>query len=117
TDQEDYFGGQETSLEALNYLDTAQQNHHHYLSANYNNLGIASHRLRDFENSLNFYDLAIRFSNDSLLTRYYLNNKAKAYQQSKNYDEALAIYGRIVDESRSNPTEYARALTNFTVTR
>lgn len=117
TDQEDYFGGQETSLEALDYLDTAQQEHHHYLSANYNNLGIASHRLRDFENSLKFYDLAIRFSNDSLLTRYYLNNKAKAYQQSRNYDEALSIYARIVEESRANPTEYARALTNFTVTK
>lgn len=117
TDQEDYFGGQETSLEALSYLDTTQQEHHHYLSANFNNLGIASHRLRDFQNSLKFYDSAIRFSNDSLLTRYYLNNKAKAYQQNRNYAEALAIYVRIVEESRTNPTEYARALTNFTVTK
>ncbi len=117
TDLGDYFGGQETSLQAMDYLDGSNPKHHYYLAANFNNLGISALMLRDYQQSLRFYESAIRFSHDVQRTRTYLNNKAKSLQQLEDYPEALAIYERIVSESKDNPRDYARALTNLAVTR
>lgn len=117
TDESDYFGGQEMSLEALDYFDPRNLNHSHYLGSNYNNLGIATFKLNDHDNALKFYDKAILFSDDSSDTRVYLNNKARAFQQSKNYNGALEIYLQIFDESFRNQAEYARTMTNIAVTK
>jgi len=47
----------------------------------------------------------------------YLNNKAKTLQQKKDYAAALEIYRDILAKSVGSPRGYARALTNYTVTR
>ncbi|WP_028298946.1 tetratricopeptide repeat protein [Olivibacter sitiensis] len=112
TDNSDYFGGIETSIQAKTYLSEHNTEHRTYLKANLNNLGIASFRLGQYEKAIEFYDSAIQFSDDSLDTRIYLNNKARAYQQNGNYDKALAIYRLILRKGSKNQREYARALTN-----
>lgn len=117
TNQGDYFGAQETSLEANAYLDTANAAHYIYLSSNYNNLGKSTYLLKDYAQALSFYDSAIRFSSDSLNTRIFLNNKAKAYHDNQQYSEAVAIYERILREGIKNPREYARVLTNLSDTK
>lgn len=117
SDQGDYFGSLETSLQATDYLNTDNPEHHYYLGSNFNNLGVSSYRLKDYQNALKFYGLAVQFSTDSASTRTYLNNQAKVLQQEKNYAAALEIYRKIVGVSSENPREYARALTNFAVTR
>lgn len=117
TDQGDYYGGQETSLQAGEYLEQSNLEHHVYLAANFNNLGIAAHKLKDYQNSLKFYESAIRFATDSLNIRVYLNNKAKTLQQEGSFADALKIYERILHESRKNPRGYARALTNYAMTK
>lgn len=40
TDQGDYFGAQETSLEAMKYLKEDIKADYNYINANYNNLGL-----------------------------------------------------------------------------
>jgi len=117
TNSGDYFGGQETSLEALRYFDESNPAHHYYLGSNFNNLGIATHQLKDTERAIAFYDSAIRLSNDSLDTRLYLNNKADAYNDDGQHAAALAIYERIIKEVSKNKREYARVLTNTADTR
>lgn len=117
TNQNDYFGAQETSLQANDYLDTENPKHHIYLSSNFNNLGRSTYLLKDFDRAISFYDSAIQFSDDSLNTRIFLNNKAKAYHDNKQYAEALKIYEHIIQENSKNPREYARALTNISDTR
>lgn len=115
TNQGDHFGGQETSLQAVAYLNQRNRAHHHYLGSNYNNLGIASRNLKDYKRSLDFYDLAIKFSDDSLDTRIYLNNKAVTYKEMENYSEAYQIYQQVVEETSKDPREYARVLSNMTI--
>lgn len=116
-DQGDYFGAQETALQATDYLDKSNPEHHIYLSTNYNNLGAATVKLSDFGQALTFYELALQFSSDSLNTLVYQNNIAICYQQLKEYDQALQIYTRIHNEIKYSRTEYARVLSNLARTK
>ncbi|RQO72561.1 ATP-binding protein, partial [Pedobacter sp. KBW01] len=117
TNAGDYFGGQETSLQANKYLNENNPKHHYYLGSNYNNLGIATYNLKDYNNSLKLYGSAIKFSDDSLDTRMYLNNEAKVYQEIKDYKSALNIYDQILAKTAKNEKEYARVLTNIAKTK
>lgn len=114
--ENDYFGSQETSLDALNYLNPDNADHHVYLSSNYNTLGIATYKLGDFDRALAFYDAAINYSNDSSSHLVYLNNKAKIYHDKKEFDKAISIYEQILKEAKDK-REYARILTNLTLSR
>jgi tetratricopeptide (TPR) repeat protein len=116
-DQGDYFGAQETALQATNYLDESNPEHYIYLSTNYNNLGAATVKLSDFGQAVTFYELALQFSNDSLNTLIYQNNIAICYQQLKKYDKALRIYVRVHEEIKSSRIEYARVLSNLARTK
>ena len=113
TEKSDYFGAQETSLQAIKYFKKNSREHTHYLGTNNNNLGIASHNLKDYANSIKFYDNAILHSDDPLDTFIYLNNKALTLQKSKHYKDAVGIYSKILNESSKNKLEYSRALTNL----
>lgn len=117
TDKGDYYSGQELSMEATSYFNKNIKEQHVHIKANFNNLGIATYKLKDFENALSFFNSAISFSDNPLDTRIYLNNKAKIFQQTKNYDEALKIYQQILTQTVKNRKEYARALTNISVTK
>ncbi|UIR54857.1 ATP-binding protein [Sphingobacterium sp. SRCM116780] len=116
-DEGDYFGAQETALQAIDYLDKNNSQNRTYLSHNYNNLGVATYQLKDYDKALYFYDLAIKYSNDSLSNQIYLNNKAKVYHDNGNYSEAITIYTKILNETGKNRKEYARFLTNIALSR
>lgn len=115
TEEGDYFGGQETSIQAMLFLNDQNIKHHSYLAANYNNLGIAADNLKDYKNAIKFYDSALSFSNDSASKRMYLNNKAKSLQELAQYDRALVIYRQIL-KSADNSKEYARLISNIAKT-
>nr|WP_184465443.1 ATP-binding protein [Pedobacter sp. AK013] len=117
TDKGDNFGGQEISLNALKYLDKTDKTQYPFIHSNYNNLGIATFRLADYLNALKFYDLAIAFSENPLDKNLYLNNKAKVYQDVKNYEASLKIYNQILSQNSKNQKEYARALSNLAKTK
>lgn len=117
SNQNDYFGAQETSLQANDYLNPDDPDHRIYLSANFNNLGKSTYYLKDYARAIAFYDSAARFSDDTLNIRVILNNKAKAYHDNGQYTEALRIYEHILPGSRERPLEYARILTNMANSR
>ncbi|WP_282637267.1 tetratricopeptide repeat-containing sensor histidine kinase [Sphingobacterium thalpophilum] len=113
----DYFGSQETSLQALDYLDKKEIKHHFYLSINYNNLGAVTDYLKDYDQAISFYKQAINFSTDSANRRIYENNLALSYQYAKRYDDALAIFEHIIKQVQPKDPEYPRILTNLAKTR
>ncbi|WP_442591209.1 tetratricopeptide repeat-containing sensor histidine kinase [Pedobacter sp. AW31-3R] len=117
TDKGDYFGAQELSLNALAYFDHKNKDQFVFLRSNFNNLGIATHQLRDYKNAVKFYNSAIFFSTDSLDTRVYLNNKALIYQKTGDYKAALQIYSQLSRMLSKNKKEQARVLTNISYTR
>ena len=117
TDQGDYFGAQETSLEATKYFKENNKQDYYYIDSNYNNLGIICLNLKDYKKAIEFYNKAIKFSNKKEDVQMYLNNKAKTFQETKNYKEALKIYNKILEEESKNKNEYSRALSNFAYTQ
>jgi len=113
TDEGDYFGGQETALDALRFLNIDNKEHHPYLSSNFNNLGISTYQLKDYKRATRFYEAAVKYSNDTSTSKIYINNIAKAYQDQKEFDKAISIYKQILKNEKRNSSSYARVLTNY----
>lgn len=116
-DKGDYFSSQETSLEALKYLNTKNKEHYKYLKSNFNSLGISTYNIKNYNDAVKFYDLAIKFSDNPFDTKIYLNNKALTLQKIKNYNEAFKIYNEILKKESKNKIEYSRALSNLAKTK
>jgi len=116
-DQGDYFGAQETGLQALDYLNKNNSQHHIYLSTNYNNLGAATVKLNDYDLAISFFKKAIEYSVDPLNTTTYHNNIAYCFQNLGRYSEAVQIYEEVLEQSKSNDIEYARVLSNLARTK
>ncbi len=112
-EQGDLYGAQETSLEALKYLDTTEESYRIYVSSNYNNLASATHSLQDYSKAIELYNHAIAFSDDSLNSNIYRNNLALSYIHLQDYDSAVAILENVLKGVRSNPKQYARVLSNI----
>ncbi|WP_158499891.1 tetratricopeptide repeat-containing sensor histidine kinase [Sphingobacterium paucimobilis] len=113
----DYLTSQELSLEAGTYLDTSKVKHKVYLSTNYNNLGNVTGELKDYERAIEFYDMAIHYSTDTMNTKVFLNNKARALSMIGKEQEALEIYEDILHSENKDQKEYARSLTNYAFQR
>jgi len=112
-DNGDYFGSQEISLNAIGYFNQKKKDQFIYIRSNYNNLGIATQKLGDYKNALDFYKSAIKFAMDSLGKNVCLNNLATTYQDLRDYKSSINIYNRILSGASDNKKEYARALTNI----
>lgn len=114
----DNFGSQETSLQALKYFHENDQENYDYLKSNYNNLGITSYNMKKYADAVKFYNSAIKYAAGTKEEKIYLNNKANAYREKKEYDQALKIYASIIKEdSSANNIEFARLITNIARTK
>ncbi|MCX2574064.1 ATP-binding protein [Pedobacter sandarakinus] len=113
TNQGDYFGGQEISLAGLSYLNDRNKDHLWYIHSNYNNLGIANYRLKNYSAAIRFYNLALKYAANNDDKFLYLNNKAKVYEELRNYSEAIKLYTLIIRSIPKETTNYARALANL----
>ncbi|OPC05943.1 hypothetical protein BAS10_13965 [Elizabethkingia meningoseptica] len=117
TDQGDYFGAQETSLEARKYFNENNKEDYDYINANYNNLGIVNRNLKNYNKAIEFYTIAIKFSLNNIDKLVYLNNIANVYRDNKEYTKALNIYNQISKENKKGDKEYSRTLTNLAKTK
>lgn len=116
-DQRDYFGSQETSLEALTYLNQKDSAHYPYLSSNYNNLGVTTYQLIDYDRALGFYNLALKFSIDSANNAVYLNNIGKIYHDQNEFRKAIAVFEKAINLTSIKDATFARVLTNMANSR
>ncbi|RKO68527.1 ATP-binding protein [Sphingobacterium puteale] len=116
-DQSDYFGAQETALQAVSYMTPHDTKHHIYLSTNYNNLGVASAALNQYKPALSFYELALKFSTDSVNTFIYQNNIAICYQNLRDYSKAIQLYETLLRKNNSSSKRFALILSNLARTK
>ncbi|MES3016775.1 MAG: tetratricopeptide repeat protein [Bacteroidota bacterium] len=116
TNSGDRFGGQELSLEAVSYFDESNPKHHVYLLSIYNNLGIASYSLKQYQRAIDFYTKSLQFITDSAQSRVVKNNIANAYRKAGNTDKAVLTYESILKEEQE-PVNRARTLSNYAYTR
>ena len=117
SDAGDYFGSQESLLTSLNFLDETREKHRWCLASNYNELGITSLNLLNYDQAITYCNTAIKFSDDKEFRLTILNNKALVYRKKKNYPEALKLYRQIIAGVGKEPLSYARVLTNATKTK
>lgn len=117
TYQGDYFGGQESYLRSLSYLNERKDGHRYCLQSNYNELGNNNVSLKNYEAAIGYFDKAMQFttSNDNQIIA--LNGKAIAYQKKGDYKAADSLYNIIISFIKNNPKEYARILSNRAKTR
>lgn len=116
TDKGDFFGAQEFSLNAISYFDKKNPLHHIYIKSIFNNLGIVSYALKNYDQAINFYQQTLEYNlnSDGILTVE--NNVANAYRREMNYRKALTIYTHILKKKIST-NEFARTLSNFAYTK
>lgn len=108
----DNYGSQETSLEAIKYLNESNPANFEYVKSNYNNLGITSYNLKESDNAIRFYNLAIKFSPSTDEKETFINNKGNAYRQKKDYKNALQMYASILKDSPQSKKLLAMVITN-----
>jgi tetratricopeptide (TPR) repeat protein len=113
----DDFGAQESLLLSLKFLDEKDGKDHSSLVNDYNELGMTSFNLRNYNAAISFYDKALSATADEQLKLVILNNKANAYRELKAYGPALNIYRTITEKTGKDSAAYARALTNMAATR
>lgn len=117
-DAGDYFGAQETALEANSFLDTKNTDHHIYISSNYNVLGAASSKLMDYHRAIAGFKVAAEYNTDPEAQSSYQNNLALIHQQLKQHEEALKILNEIIKStSPEDSVEYSRILSNLARTK
>ncbi|MGJ1286195.1 ATP-binding protein [Sphingobacterium spiritivorum] len=116
-DAGDYFGSNESALLSLTYLNSRDENDFDCLSSNYNELAISSSKLKNYDKSLEYYDLALRYLKNEMSTLIVLNNKAVVYRENLNYSAAINILNEILSKSDLSRKDYARALTNIAYTK
>ena len=117
TYQGDYFGGQESYLRSLTYLNERKETHRYCLQSNYNELGNNSLSLKNYDAAIGYFNKALQFTTSNDYQIIALNGKALAYQKKGAYKQADSLYQTIIDSIKNNPKEYARILSNQAKTR
>ncbi|MFC3160096.1 tetratricopeptide repeat protein [Chryseobacterium arachidis] len=108
----DYYGSIETSLEANKFLKNTQDSIIKLtLAASYNNMGICSSYLYEFDNSVKFYKEAIKYANIPENKYTYYNNLGNVLTTIEKYPEAKKNLKQALNTK--NKISYARALNNL----
>ncbi|MGA9213185.1 tetratricopeptide repeat-containing sensor histidine kinase [Kaistella sp.] len=111
----DYFGSQETSLDAIQYLNVHEEKLHPVIYSNYNNLGIVTKNLKEYKRAIGFFDDAIKYSTSPIEITTCLNNKANCFRHLKKYDKAITIYKAVFKniDPQNDKKGYARVVDNL----
>ncbi|MET3981775.1 signal transduction histidine kinase [Mucilaginibacter sp. UYP25] len=113
----DYFGAHESLVTSLRYLDENKPIHRYCLASDYNELGMTNSNLKNFDDAIHYFDLALKFSDSKDYSLIFTNNKANAYRNKKVYAKALTLYKRVLRGFKVDDKEYARTLTNIAITK
>lgn len=113
----DYFGSQESLLASLKYLRENELAHWSCLSSDFNELGMSSLALKNYDEAIAYEDLAIRYTKDPTYRLIFLNNKALALQKKGAYGESVKLYRSVLNQVPREGREYARVLSNIARTQ
>ncbi|WP_313099704.1 tetratricopeptide repeat protein [Epilithonimonas sp.] len=109
----DNYGSIESSLSAFKYLKEKDTLHHPFMFCNYNNLGVASCNLKNYNDAKRFYNKALPFASDSIDRIMTANNIAIVYHNQKRYHKAITIYKKLLDSLDSKSEFYPKILINY----
>ncbi len=116
TNKGDYYGGIETSLEAKRFLKLESDSTVRSTSAgNYNNMAIASHFLKNYDDALSFYVKTLELSNDNKNRYTYYNNIGDVLITLGKFKKAQEYLEKAIYSTDSN--NYSKALNNLAKAR
>ncbi len=117
-DVKDYTGSEINTVRAIELLKPL--NKYKQLYYCYNNLGIISRGLKEYENALKYYQKASEYAEKGKMPKsiqYSVqNNLGVVYQEQKNYTKAASTFENILTNTKRgtmSPARYARALDNL----
>ena len=115
SNQGDYYGSQQVSIEANKVLSPKKNENLEILSSNYNCLAIVSENLKQYDKAIEFYGKAIKLSNDTITKLAYFNNIGNSYLLKKEYFRALNHFKYILKskKAKTNKVDYARVINNY----
>ncbi|TDG37546.1 ATP-binding protein [Pedobacter changchengzhani] len=116
TENGDYFGGQESALNAIQYFNASKKEQYPYIESNYNNLGLASHYLTNYSKAIYFYEKSLLYASNEEAKCVVKNNIANIYRGQLAYNKAIAIYEPLLKQP-INKVEFARILSNLAFTK
>lgn len=117
SDAGDYYGSQDYLLMSLHYLDERKANSRPCFASDYNELGVTSLNLKNYDAAIEYADQALKYVEDDDFKLTILNNKALAYQKKRDFPSAVAIYDSIIDKRPRDKKAYSRILSNRARTR
>ena len=112
----DYLGAQDLSINAVAYFDTLKLDHYKNLQFAYNNLGIATEHLANYDEAILFYQRALKYSKDDIISNVLRNNIANIHRRQNDYNKAVYIYNEILKQNIDS-IQYARVLSNLAYTK
>ncbi|WP_155845789.1 tetratricopeptide repeat-containing sensor histidine kinase [Chryseobacterium gregarium] len=108
----DYYGSIETSVEGNKFLKNINDSIIKLsLGSSYNNMGISSSYLYDFDNAIKFYKEALKYANKPDDIALYHNNLGDALMSLKDYKGAGYNFNLALDTNIKK--NYVRALNNL----
>lgn len=116
-DQGDFFGAQETSFKAIEFLEEGNMEQDTLLSYAYNTIANATDEMKQYDKAIPYYHRAIHYSNDSNNILIYKNNLAVCLRNAKRHEEAIQISTEILAKSRPGSVDYAKFLNNLAKTK
>lgn len=116
SDNGDLFGAQESLTMSMRYLNEHKAEDRGTLGNDYNELGLTSLRLKNYQSAQNYFRQACHFALDDKTRLAALNNQGLVNQEKGDYTEAVKIYRQALSRS-PQPKTYARVLTNLATTR
>lgn len=116
SDKGDVYGGQELSLNAIQYFNKNDTTQHIYIQSNLNNLGNSCYLLEAYDRAAAFFNEALLYTSDEATRLILQNNIANAHRRKGDYQKALAFYALVLKNNLSE-ADYARALSNMAYTK
>ncbi|QRY57291.1 tetratricopeptide repeat-containing sensor histidine kinase [Sphingobacterium siyangense] len=112
-DYGDFFGSQETVLSSLRYLNKNVESNHNLLSLAYNTIANSTAKLKQFDDAIRYFKLAIEFTKDPEIELKYKNNLSVCLRDAKKYDEAINLSQSNLQKSVYGSRDYAMILNNL----
>ena len=115
--ERDYIGGEVTTIEAINFLP--DEGEERTLSSAYNNLGIISNRLENYDKAIEYHEKAFKLRKEIKNERLQvssLNNIAGVHINAKNYNKAINAYNEALKYSEvliTRPLTHVNLLENL----
>ncbi|MXV50331.1 ATP-binding protein [Pedobacter sp. HMF7647] len=113
----DFFGCQESLLSSLGFLNETKKADRTCLASDFNELGLTSLNLKDYDAAIRFHNKASTFSDHKDFQLVIQNNKALAYQKKGSYPQAINLYKTTLGQTKKNSSDYARILSNLARTK